>query len=74
LVFQGIDGLTLRDVEVDWDREKPEPKWASALVLRNISNLDLQNFRGPAARPEGQVPAGVEENVTRRSTGGTTGK
>jgi len=34
LVFQGIDGLTLRGVEVDWDRETPEPKrgahWCSA--------------------------------------------
>jgi hypothetical protein len=66
LIFQGIDGLTLRDVEVDWDREKPEPKWGSALVLRNVTNLVLQNFRGQAARPDGPLPAVVEEDVTRR--------
>jgi hypothetical protein len=65
LVFQNIDGLTLRDVDVAWDREKPEPKWGSALVLRNISNLRLQDFRGQAARPEGPLPTVVEENVTR---------
>ncbi len=66
LVFQGIDGLTLREVEVDWDREKPEPQWGSALVLRDISNLVLQGFRGQAARPNGSLAAVVEENVTRQ--------
>jgi hypothetical protein len=65
LIFQGIDGLTLRDVAVDWDREKPEPKWGSALVLRDISNLVMQDFRGQAARPEGPIPAIVEKNVTK---------
>jgi hypothetical protein len=66
LVFQGIDGLTLRDVVVDWDREEPEAQWGSALVLRDISNLVLQGFRGQAARPDGPLPAIVEENVTRQ--------
>jgi Glycosyl hydrolases family 28 len=66
LVFQGIDGLTLRGVEVDWDRETPEPKWGSALVLRDISNLVLEDFHGVAARQEGQLPAILKENVTDR--------
>ena len=66
LVFQGIDGLTLRGVEVDWDREKPEPKWGSALALRDISNLVLQDFRGQAARPDGPLPAILKQNVTER--------
>lgn len=66
LIFQDIDGLTLRDVEVEWDREKPEPKWGSALVLRNISNLLMQNFRGQPARSDGSIPAIVEQNVTKR--------
>jgi len=34
-------GLTLRVVEVDWDREQPEPKWGSALILRDLANLVL---------------------------------
>jgi hypothetical protein len=66
LIFQGIEGLTLREVAVDWDREKPEPQWGSALVLRDISNLVLQNFRGQAARPDGPLPAVVEKDVTRQ--------
>jgi hypothetical protein len=67
LTFQNIDGLTLRNVEVEWDRESPEPKWGSALVLRDISDLTLEGFHGQAARGEGSAPIIVEENVTRRS-------
>jgi hypothetical protein len=66
LIFQGIDGLTLRGVEVDWDRDNPEPKWSNALVLRDISNLVLQDFRGQAAQPDGPLPAILKENVTER--------
>ena len=66
LVFQGIDGLTLRSMAVDWDRDKPEPKWGSALVLRDISELVLQDFHGQAARPDGPLPAILKENVTER--------
>lgn len=69
LVFEGINGLTLRNVEVAWDREKPEPKWASALVLRDISDLVLENFHGQAAQPGGAIPAIVKEHVTLRSDG-----
>jgi len=69
LVFEGIDGLTLRGVEVDWDRENPEPKWESALVLRDVSNLLLQDFRGQAARPDGPLPAIRRERVTERPAG-----
>ena len=66
LIFQNIEGLTLRDVVVDWDREMPEVQWRSALVLRDISNLVLQNFRGQAARPDGPHPAVMETNVTKQ--------
>ncbi len=67
LVFQGIEGLTLRDVAVSWDREKPEPKWGSALVLRDVSNLTLHDFQGQAAVPE--APAILKENVAERTQG-----
>jgi hypothetical protein len=64
LVFQDIEGLTLRGVAVSWDRDKPEPKWGSALVLRAISNLTLQDFQGQAATPD--APAILQEDVTVR--------
>lgn len=66
LVFANIAGLTLRHVEVAWDREPPEPNWGSALVLRNISDLVLPDFQGTAARPDGPLPAVRRENVLQR--------
>jgi hypothetical protein len=66
LVFQGIDGLTLRNVEVSWDWDTPEPKWGSALVLRDVSNLVLQDFHGQASRRDETIPAIHKENVRGR--------
>lgn len=64
LVFQDIEGLTLCGVSVSWDREQPEPKWGSAVVFRDVSNLTLQDFQGQAATPD--APAVLKENVTLR--------
>jgi hypothetical protein len=63
-VFQGIEGLTLRNVEVSWDREKPEPKWCGALMLRDVKDLLLQGFRGGAGSVDPSIPAVAKTNVT----------
>jgi hypothetical protein len=61
IVIERVDGLTLRDVEVEWAAEQPEPMWGSALVLRDIQRLSLEGFRGAAARAG--LPAIVRERV-----------
>jgi hypothetical protein len=61
LVFERVKGLTLDHLEVEWDREHPEPMWGSALVLRDIESLDLQSFKGEAGRSG--VAAIVRERV-----------
>jgi hypothetical protein len=61
LVFERVEGLTLRNVEVEWDRENPEPGWQSALVLRDVEGLVLEGFRGEAGRSG--FPALVKERV-----------
>jgi hypothetical protein len=50
LVFERVKGLTLRNVEVEWDRDHPEPAWGSALVLRDVEGLTLEGFKGEAGR------------------------
>jgi len=60
-IFDGIRGLVLRNVEVDWDKANPEPQWQSALVLKNIEDLRLVGFVGQAGRKG--VPAIVKQNV-----------
>ncbi len=61
LVFERVKGLKLDHVEVVWDRENPEPKWESALVLRDIEGLDLQSFKGEAGKTG--IEAVVKERV-----------
>lgn len=48
LVFDRVDGLTLRNVEVEWDTESPEPAWGSAVALRDVERLRLEGFHGAA--------------------------
>jgi hypothetical protein len=67
LVFRQVDGLTLRNVEIDWDRAQPEPKWAHALVVRDVSNLLMQEIRARPARADSPLPAIVQENTTERA-------
>jgi hypothetical protein len=67
LVFRNVDGLTLRNVEIDWDRDQPEPKWAHALVVREASNLLMQEIGARPARADSPLAAIVQENTTERA-------
>jgi hypothetical protein len=60
-VFEWVKGLTLRNVEVAWDRQTPEPGWQSALVLRDVDGLTLDGFKGEAG--QSGFPAVVRERV-----------
>jgi hypothetical protein len=60
-LFERVKGLSLRNVDVEWDREKPEPGWESALVLRDVEGLTLEGFKGEAGR--GGLPGVVRERV-----------
>jgi hypothetical protein len=61
LVFERVKGLALRNVEVEWDRDHPEPGWESALVLRDVEGLSLEGFSGEAGKSG--FPTVVRERV-----------
>lgn len=63
LVVEHVKDLTLRDIEVDWDRDSPQPTWGSALVLRDVNGLQLSEFYGSAGRDDAHVPAIQKEQV-----------
>ncbi len=63
MVIEGVQGLTLRDVQVAWDRQSPEPAWGSALVLRDVEGLRMEGFRGLAGSMNTEVPAVLRERV-----------
>jgi hypothetical protein len=46
LLIESAREVRIRDLSVRWSDEAPEPKWRSALVLRNVSDFDVDGFRG----------------------------
>jgi len=63
IVIERVDGLTLRDVKVDWDDRPAEPSWGSALVLRDIDGLEMNGFRGRSGSRDASVPIVRKERV-----------
>lgn len=57
-----VDGLTITNSTVEWNASKPAPKWASAFVFDNVSNLHLNGISGRQA-PASEHPAVVLKNV-----------
>ncbi len=45
LQIDGVKGLRIRDVSVDWAADT-EPTWGSALALRRVSDFRIDGFRG----------------------------
>jgi hypothetical protein len=64
IVIERVEGLTLRDISVEWDEDKPEPAWGSALTLRDIGALQLERFHGRAGSNAPDIPAIRKERVS----------
>ncbi len=63
LVMERVQGLRLRDVEMDWDEQAPEPSWGSALLMRDVSGLLMEVFRGRPGSRDPAVPSIRQERV-----------
>ena len=68
MVIERVNGLRLRDLEIDWDTESPEPAWGSALVLRDVKGLVMESFRGKAGARDADVPAVRKEREEESGT------
>jgi hypothetical protein len=68
IVIEGVKNLAIRDVEVSWDQDNPEPAWGTALVLRDIRGLVLEGFRGRPGSADPSVPAILKERVEDSQT------
>jgi hypothetical protein len=64
LRIEGVKGLKIRDLTVSWPREQTEPKWQSALVLENVSDVILDSFTGRQGLMKSTYPALVLDNVS----------
>jgi hypothetical protein len=55
--LEGVQGLRIRDLSVDWTENETETKWQSALVLKNVSDFELDSFTGRQGLKASDVPA-----------------
>jgi hypothetical protein len=46
LFIESARGVRVRDISVRWREDETEAKWRSALVLRQVSDFDIDGFKG----------------------------
>ena len=65
LFIESAMGLRVRDLSVRWSEEETEPKWRSALVLRKVSDFDVDGFKGRQGLPSSNAAPILVEDVDR---------
>ena len=65
LFIESARGVRVRDLSVRWDEQETEPKWRSALVLRRVSDFDVDGFKGRQGLPSSDAAPIVVEEVKR---------
>ena len=61
--IDGVTGLKIRNVSVQWAGDRTGEKWRSALYLRNVGNLEIDSFSGRQGLRNANAAAVVLENV-----------
>ena len=62
--IEGVNGLNIRQLKIDWSEKEAEEKWKSALALKHISDLVIDSFWGRQGRIDGKDAAITLENVS----------
>jgi hypothetical protein len=65
LFIEFARGVQVRDLSVRWAEEETEPKWRSALVLRKVSDFDVDGFKGRQGLPSSNAAPILVEDVDR---------
>jgi hypothetical protein len=65
LFIESARGVRVRDLSVQWAEEETEPKWRSALVLRKVSDFDVDGFKGRQGLPSSNAAPILVEDVDR---------
>ena len=64
---ENATGVNLRNLTVQWDPDKVEPKWASAAVFRNVADLQVTDFRARQGLRNSKHAVLLMENVNGAS-------
>jgi len=55
--IEAVKGLRIGDLSVDWTENEIEPKWRSALVLKSVSDFEIDSFTGRQGLKSSDAPA-----------------
>jgi hypothetical protein len=61
--IEAVTGLKIRDLSVNWSEEMPEKKWQSALVLKDVTEFEINAFSGRQGLKTGDAPVILLENT-----------
>ena len=64
MIIENVDGLKMSDLTIKWAEEDAEPKWKSALVMKNVNDFEVRYFSGRQGLKNSNSPAIVLENIT----------
>jgi hypothetical protein len=59
-----VRGARIRDLSVRWSEDAPEPKWQSALVLRDVAGFSIDGFSGRQGVRGSNHPAVLLDGAT----------
>jgi hypothetical protein len=65
LFIESASGVRIRDLSVRWSEEETEPKWRSALVLRKVSDFEVDGFKGRQGLASSNAAPILIEDVDR---------
>jgi hypothetical protein len=65
LYIESARGVQVRDLSVRWAEKETEPKWRSALVLRKVSDFDIDGFKGRQGLASSTAAPILVEDVDR---------
>lgn len=64
LVIEDSTELKIRDLSVQWTEDQTEKNWQSAIVLKNVSDLELRSFSGRQGLKDSNYPAILLDSVS----------
>jgi hypothetical protein len=65
LLIESAREVRVGDLSVRWSDEAPEPEWRSALVLRKVSDFEIDGFKGRQGLASSNAPPILLEDVDR---------
>jgi hypothetical protein len=64
LVIENVNALKLQDVSINWNDNKVEKNWQSALVLKKVSDFEVRSFSGRQGLKDSNNPSILLDNIS----------